>query len=560
MPAFRLVLFSSKPPEEIGRLLDRLQRELADVTVCGVLYEKLPHAPVAQRILALIHKLQQPGSLRYASHEGFHQILSYASIFVDAAIRFLHACPKKPNSPVEISLSDLGHRLQRQGCELFVTPDARSAEAQAFVQRQQADLCVVFGADLLCRSLLKIPRLGSISLNERKVPDDRGAAPVGLWELLDNRNEITVAVRKVDDQFDAGPVLREATIPIGPYDNLKSLALKAELVGNDLIVAAIADYLAGKPLPSLQIEKPKPQPPISEQRMFRYERELLERRPRYSPERTRPVWKLLVRSIFLLPFAVIRNWFYRWRKAFPIVVFYHHVITDRPHHLGTPTAVFASQISFLRKFYRIASLDEAMHMLQQGSVPVPTVVLTFDDGYAENFVNLRAVAQRYNIPVFLFLSTAHIDSGSSFGHDVRREQTDFAPLSWNQVAALSHSGFSFGCHTRSHFDCGSNDTARLEEEIAGSKRDLGVRAGICSDYFSFPWGMPANMSDEAQRLAKASFQYLFAAAGGVNVVGNDPRGALLRRENHPASLWEVELAAQCLLNMKTWRDLFPGIF
>ena len=72
--------------------------------------------------------------------------------------------------------------------------------------------------------------------------------------------------------------------------------------------------------------------------------------------------------------------------------------------------------------------------------------------------------------------------------------------------------------------------------------------------------MPANMSDEAQRLAKASFQYLFAAAGGVNVVGNDPRGALLRRENHPASLWEMELAAQCLLNMKTWRDLFPGIF
>jgi hypothetical protein len=72
--------------------------------------------------------------------------------------------------------------------------------------------------------------------------------------------------------------------------------------------------------------------------------------------------------------------------------------------------------------------------------------------------------------------------------------------------------------------------------------------------------MPENISDEALRLAKASFPYVFAAAGGVNVIGSDPRATLLRREDHPLSLWEVELSAQCLLNMRTWRDLFPGIF
>ena len=100
----------------------------------------------------------------------------------------------------------------------------------------------------------------------------------------------------------------------------------------------------------------------------------------------------------------------------------------------------------------------------------------------------------------------------------------------------------------------------LEEEIAGSKRELGSRAGIWADHFAFPWGMPENMSPEAQQLASVTFPYVFAAAGGVNVVGTEPRGALLRRENHPSNLWEVELAAQCLLNMRTWRDVFPGIF
>jgi peptidoglycan/xylan/chitin deacetylase (PgdA/CDA1 family) len=441
-----------------------------------------------------------------------------------------------------------------------VTLDGHSSEALAFVQRRAADLGVVFSTALLNPSLVKIPRLGSIGLCFENVPDSRHGDPSRLCESPDNGNEITVVVRKIDELLEEGHILREVTISPQPYDDLRSLRLKAELIGHDLVVAAIADCVAGKRLPPLQIEESKLQWHPSAQQMLAHKREQLAPRLRYSPRHTRPVWKLLLRSILLLPLAVIRNWIYRWRKAFPIVIFYHHIISDRPHHLGTPTAAFARQIRFLRKFYQIASLEQAMQMLQNGSVPAPTLVLTFDDGYADNFVNLRAVANHYSIPVFLFLSTAHIESGSPFGHDVRRDQTDFAPLSWDQVKSLSRNGFSFGCHTRSHFDCGSDDTTKLEEEIAGSKRDLGSRAGIGSEYFSFPWGMPENISKEALRVAEASFHYVFAAAGGINVVGNDPRGALLRREDHPGSLWEAELSAQCLLNVRTWRDLFPGLF
>jgi peptidoglycan/xylan/chitin deacetylase (PgdA/CDA1 family) len=560
VPVFRLIVFSNKPPEELARFLDRLQREVPDAQVCGVLFERSPRATFAQRIRAVFRRLLQPGYLRYTCREGFRRVFPYLATPLDATIRFLHACPRNPNPSIEITLSDLAQHLRRHGCELRVTPDGHSSEARAFVQRCAADLGVVFSTALLNPSLVKIPRLGSIGVCFQIVPDNRNGEPSRLCEPPSNGNEITIVVRKIDELLEEGHILHQVTIPPEPYDDLRSLALKAEVVVYDLVVAAIADCLAGKRLPTMQIEESKLQWHPSAQQMLTHKRELLARRLRYSPRRTRPVWKLLLRSILLLPFAAIRNWLYRWRKAFPIVIFYHHVISDRPHHLGTPTAAFARQISFLRKCYRIASLEEAMQMLQCGNVPAPTVVLTFDDGYADNSVNLRAVADHYNIPVFLFLSTAHIESGSPFSHDVRRNQTDFAPLSWDQVKSLSRSGFSFGCHTRSHFDCGSDDTTKLEDEIAGSQRDLGSRAGIWSDYFSFPWGMPENISDDALRLAKTSFHYIFAAAGGVNVIASDPRGTLLRREDHPSSVWEVELAAQCLLNIRTWRDLLPGIF
>src|SRR5262249_8451435 len=144
----------------------------------------------------------------------------------------------------------------------------------------------------------------------------------------------------------------------------------------------------------------RPQPQPGQGRLFRtpsdaqkliYEKELHRRRAQYSPRMTRPVWKLLARSILLMPFILTRNWIYRWRQAFPVVIFYHHLITDRPHHLGIPTLQFERQVEFLRKFYRIASLEEAMQMLHERRVAEPTVVLTFDDGYRENYVNLRAV-------------------------------------------------------------------------------------------------------------------------------------------------------------------------
>jgi peptidoglycan/xylan/chitin deacetylase (PgdA/CDA1 family) len=528
--------------------------------VCGVLYGKRPKKTIKARLRIIFGKLSQSGYLDYASWEVVRRFMRLALNLRDAAIRFLHACPPTVSPPQPASLDDLTHCLEHYGIESLVVLDMHSPEALAFVDRQQTDLGVVFGTGILKRSLFGIPRLGSINLHKRKLPDYRGGGPVGLWEMLDGCNEIGVTVHKVDDTLDTGAVLRTATIPIDDYDDMKSLALKTAVVGNDLICAATSDLIDGKANALTQPVGGKLYRAPSDAQKLAYEHELQRRRPTYVAKRTRPTWKLLARSTILLPFVLVRNWIYRWKKSFPIVIFYHHVITDRPHHLGTPTGEFARQVEFLQKFYRVASLERAMDMLKKHEVTEPTVVLTFDDGYADNAINLRAVTEQYGVPVFLFVSTAHITEGTPFGHDLKRDQTGFTPLSWNQVVSLHRTGFSFGCHTRTHFDCGSTDAQRLESEIGGSRKDLGERAGIWSDFFSFPWGMPKNMSTEAQLTAKSHFKYVFAAAGGVNTAGTNPEAALLRRIDHPSSLWEVELAIQSALNFGSWRDVFPGIF
>src|SRR3989449_8383183 len=44
-------------------------------------------------------------------------------------------------------------------------------------------------------TLFRSPRLGSIKVHLHKLPDYRGAGPVGLWESLDDQEEISVTVQ-----------------------------------------------------------------------------------------------------------------------------------------------------------------------------------------------------------------------------------------------------------------------------------------------------------------------------------------------------------------------------
>ena len=58
---------------------------------------------------------------------------------------------------------------------------------------------------------------------------------------------------------------------------------------------------------------------------------------------------------------------------------------------------------------------------------MPTVAITFDDGYAENFVNLRAVTEETGLPIGYFISTEYISSGREFAHDQLSTNTAFHP-------------------------------------------------------------------------------------------------------------------------------------
>lgn len=233
------------------------------------------------------------------------------------------------------------------------------------------------------------------------------------------------------------------------------------------------------------------------------------------------------------------------------VLFYHRVADTHPNAWTMPTRLFQRQIDWLSGRFEFITLDEAQRRLKRRESYRQSVVLTFDDGYAENCESAIPLLLRRHIPFTYFITTQNVREQASFTHDVNAGQ----PLKPNSIAelrAMADAGAEIGAHTRTHPDLGSStDAAWLDDEIAGSKEDLEQWIGRRVRYFAFPFGMPENTTPEAfAAIARAGFEGVCTAYGAYNLperVRQD-LGAFHLRRIHADSEWA---------RFKNWMTIDP---
>ena len=281
----------------------------------------------------------------------------------------------------------------------------------------------------------------------------------------------------------------EETFLLTPFDTLVSIILKADLIGIDCLIDVIRTASRSQ---SVEI------PPAKSTSAYKYfefdqnaaiEEYIYRRQKSLRARHMRPFIKLVPRML-AYPALYIRNRRRARAKNFPIVIFYYHLIADRKKSMSLPTHLFLRHVRFLKEHYRIVSLPESIELLKKGEIDVPTVVLTFDDGYGDNFLGLRAVAEAENIPVTLFICTQNVTDRSEFQHDINLNEPGFPALSWDEIRYLDKHNFCIGGHTRNHFNCSESNEVRLRDEIQSSLKDLCQELGHDVLYFAFPFGHP----------------------------------------------------------------------
>jgi CelD/BcsL family acetyltransferase involved in cellulose biosynthesis/peptidoglycan/xylan/chitin deacetylase (PgdA/CDA1 family) len=93
------------------------------------------------------------------------------------------------------------------------------------------------------------------------------------------------------------------------------------------------------------------------------------------------------------------------------ILYFHRVNNEAdPFFPSTPVAQFEREIRHVAKNYRVVSLGEAVRRLSAGGPSEPVVVLTFDDGYADNCTVAFPILQKYGLTATIFLTTGALDS------------------------------------------------------------------------------------------------------------------------------------------------------
>jgi polysaccharide pyruvyl transferase WcaK-like protein/peptidoglycan/xylan/chitin deacetylase (PgdA/CDA1 family) len=264
----------------------------------------------------------------------------------------------------------------------------------------------------------------------------------------------------------------------------------------------------------------------------------------------------------LLPNAPATDESARMPAAPLVVLGYHRVLPevgDDPYRLALGSATFAEHLDALSAGFRVISVDEiADPDLGDGR---PRVLITFDDGYRDNYEHAFPLLARRRLPAVVFAATGYVDRHRPFWWEAVQASPAFRALpaparnelqerlrymdpasrevslrdlvgdavddagaaalvaDWNALAEMQEGGLvAVGAHTRWHSSLGRLGPAELREEVLGSLDDVEAALGLRPRVFAFPHGSPGDITPDAvAALAELGVDWAFTTSPGCVV-------------------------------------------
>ncbi len=179
-------------------------------------------------------------------------------------------------------------------------------------------------------------------------------------------------------------------------------------------------------------------------------------------------------------------------RLFPtaIILTYHRVASPNndPHELSVSPENFSAQMEYLKNNFNVISLDELLTKLEKRTLEKNTIVITFDDGYADNLYNALPILELIKVPATFFIASKYIGTESYYWDSVSNELYS-RPMTAPELEVLSRSPFAFiGGHTVSHPHMPTLNPQQQKTEIEDDKAALTSLLKKEINTFSFPFG------------------------------------------------------------------------
>lgn len=285
------------------------------------------------------------------------------------------------------------------------------------------------------------------------------------------------------------------------------------------------------------------------------------------------------------------------QSELPILA-YHRVLdmgieTDFPFDpelVSATTEGFREQMEYVRTHFDAVTFRDVLgHIDGESKLPSRPIVVTFDDGYLDNYTHAFPILREMGLPATIFVSTGYVGAQDTYWYDhlayaiyraevgtlvlgtARLELGDVAsrrraaadairflrgvpdavrrahlarlaerlaysirdedralsrPMEWSQIVELHEAGIEIASHTVTHPALSQCDDETLSFELWESRRELETRLGSPVEVVAYPFGGPGEYDDRVMRTAAQSGYRL--AASYIN--GRNPFSGLAPHE------------------------------
>lgn len=205
----------------------------------------------------------------------------------------------------------------------------------------------------------------------------------------------------------------------------------------------------------------------------------------------------------LIFFSLRFSW---WRKNLPYncprILMYHMVCEHLPkniskfNRLRVKPRQFEKHLQWLQKNdFKSYTMSE---LVKLESIPEKTVVITFDDGYKDNFTNAFPLLKQYNFKATIYIVLNRFQQNWATDKDLNQASEELNSenmLSNNQIKEMLNSNLiEIGSHTLDHVNLAKISEDEKLRQIKESKEQIEKTFNISCNSFAYPFGFFDNES------------------------------------------------------------------
>ncbi len=208
------------------------------------------------------------------------------------------------------------------------------------------------------------------------------------------------------------------------------------------------------------------------------------------------------------------------------VLMYHHVL-PKAGFITSSIKQFDAQMRFLAENGYKTLTSEEFYLFKKKKLKIPnkSVMITFDDGWKDNYVYAYPILKKYNLKATLFIVTNWIEEASkkkgefdpgAINHGKCKTEIAVYPekvvLNWKEIEEMSDV-FDYHSHTHTHRD-GYFKRCTWNEEFPLTKEVMKKRLGIDDKHLCWPRGYyDEDLIEEAKR---HGFEIFYTIERGLN--------------------------------------------